>query len=42
MLRARIATFEKQDRGDVAAALLVTLVASMSLAVALLIYTPLR
>ena len=42
MLHTRIATFEKLDRGDVATAVLGTLLAGMSLAVIVLLYLPLR
>ena len=42
MLHTRIAAFEKLDRGDVATALLGTLVALMSATIAVLIYMPMR
>jgi hypothetical protein len=42
MLHTRIATFEKLDRGDITTTVLGALVATMSLAVAVLLYTPLR
>ena len=42
MLHTRTAAFRKLDRGDVATAVLGALVAVMSVAVAVLLYTPLR
>ena len=42
MPHAPIATFDKPDRGDVATAVLGTLVAALSAAILLLLYLPVR